>query len=135
MKYNTNHCCDPKSMILKFINIMEKRSYNRKIISLGAELSLADKSYEGVIVNLSYNGVFLKFISTEAIIGFTLGTMVELWFRPPSSGEKLSLHCEVKWLHIHKASPYGLTNSMGIEIIDTPQEYRDFFVLRTLKSD
>jgi len=34
---------------------MEKMSYNRKIISLGAELILADKSYEGVIENLSDN--------------------------------------------------------------------------------
>jgi hypothetical protein len=86
---------------------MQKR-HNRIPVNIKADLISSVKTYEGFIMNLSDD-------------------------LQNNSGETLNLNCEVKWLHTYKTSPHDLTNGMGIEIIDTPQEYRDFFIFKVVE--
>ncbi len=108
---------------------MERRRSKRIILSLEAELISGDTSYDGLIGNISEDGIYMRTMPTKTSIDtFTPGTNFELKFQLPSE-EKLSLHCIVKWSH--KTPPHGLTYSMGMEIIDPPPEYKKF--LETLQ--
>ncbi len=108
---------------------MERRRSKRIILSLEAKLISGDISYDGLIGNISEDGIFMRTMPTKASIdSFTPGTNFELKFQLPSEG-KLSLHCRVIWSH--KTPPHGLTYSMGMEIIDPPPEYKEF--LKTLQ--
>ncbi|MBI4680203.1 MAG: hypothetical protein HY753_03050 [Nitrospirae bacterium] len=55
------------------------------------------------------------------------GTAFDLKFQLPS-GQNVNLHCKVKWSF--KTPPHCLTSSMGLEIIDPPEEYKE--LLKTL---
>ncbi len=61
----------------------------------------------------------------QPTINFALESPLELVFTP-SSGEVLSLKCTAKWYH--ETPPEGLTNSIGMEIIDAPPEYQEEFL-------
>lgn len=112
---------------------MKKRP-PRTFVSIKAELSSSRENYEGYIMNLSDDGIYVVTTPTRSSMDFIPGNTLQVKIQD-HSGKTLNLQCEVDWLHIHKAPPHGLTNSMGMEIIDTPQEYRDFFVFRTIKPD
>jgi hypothetical protein len=112
---------------------MKKRP-PRTFVNVEAELISNSVGYKGYIMNLSDDGLYVITTPTKSSIDFIPGNALQVKFQD-HSGKTLNLHCEVEWLHIHKTPPSGLTNSMGIEILDTPQEYRDFFVFRTIKSD
>jgi hypothetical protein len=50
-----------------------------------------------------------------------------LKFQIPS-GETLNLNCEVIWLYTKKTPPPGFKqNNIGMEIIDPPLKYKEFF--------
>jgi len=104
---------------------MERRLSKRVNVKLGAELVSGDRTYAGVIENLSEHGIFMRTVPWETPVNCLPGTTIVLKFQP-SSGETLSLHCEVKWLHIDKTPSLGLTNSMGMAIIDPPRQYKEF---------
>lgn len=106
---------------------MERRRSKRILVSLKAELISGDVSYAGIIENLSEEGIYMRTLPTKAATDFTPETKHELKFQLPS-GETINLHCKVKWSY--KTPPHGLTNSVGMEIIDPPPEYKEF--LKTL---
>ncbi len=92
------------------------------------ELISGSKSYIVFIANLSEKGIglYVGTAPTETAIDFAPRTKLEIKFQTPS-GEILNLHCELKWLHTYNNPPHGITNSMGMEIIDTPPKYIEFF--------
>ncbi len=57
-------------------------------------------------------------------IDFVPGTPLELEFKC-LSGEKLNLHCEVKWIYMYKEQTRSLITNMGMEIINPPQKYKE----------
>lgn len=87
----------------------------KKIVSLNAELISDGRSYSGFIENFSEDGIYMRTAPTKTPINFTLGTTLKLKFQP-HSGEILCLSCKVKWLY--KTPVHGLTNSIGLEIIE-----------------
>lgn len=96
---------------------MERRCFKRTIVSFKAELLSDGISYAGIIENLSEEGIYIRTIPTKTSIDFTPGTPLELKFQRHSEGPlNLHLYCKVKWLY--KTPPYGLTSSIGLEIID-----------------
>ena len=102
---------------------MEKRRSKRIIVSLKAELISDGTSYTGFIENLSENGLFITTAPTKTAIIFTPEAPCEIKFQLPS-GETLNLPCKIIWAY--RTPPHGITNSIGLEIIDQHQKYIEF---------
>ena len=114
----------------------EKRDCERRckriIVSSAAELIVSDVSYAGIIENISKCGLYLITSPSETPREFSLGTRLELTLHL-FSGESLNLPCKVRWSY--KTPPYGLTNSMGMQIIGPPQKYKEFYETLLFSSD
>ena len=106
----------------------DRRRAKRIVIKLKAEIVTESQgSNIGYLENLSEEGIYMISVPANPMIDFQPGTTFDLKFQL-SSGQKLNLHCKVKWSF--KTPPHGLTNSMGLEIIDPPEEYKE--LLKTL---
>lgn len=101
---------------------MDARQHKRVIVTLEAELIFQDYRIASSIENLSEEGVYLIIPHSKSAFDFTPGTLLELRFQLPS-GEKQRLNCKVKWLY--NTPPHGLTNSIGMEIIDPPLSFKE----------
>ena len=105
---------------------MQRRNGRRTGISLVAEVRLDGIRYAGFLENLSERGicVCMEPSPSETITDFIDGTTLQLNFKPPLESA-LYLNCKVKWTY--KNPPYGFMNSIGMEIVDPPPHYRNFF--------
>jgi len=103
---------------------MERRRSNRKIVSIKAELISGDTSCSAFIENINEDGVYIVTRPERTGIDFTPGKTFEVRFQIPSS-KTINLRCKLIWAY--KTPPHGLTNSIGMEIIDPPAEYKKFF--------
>jgi len=106
---------------------MERRRSKRKIIRLEAERISGDSNHGVFIENLSETGIYMITAPARKEIDYTPGMMVDLKFHLKSD-ETLNLNCKVIWSY--KTPPHGITNSVGLEIIDPPLKYLEF--VRTL---
>ncbi len=104
---------------------MERRLSKRIIIGLKAEIISGDMSCEGVVENLSEDGVCVITVPAKTTIDFAPKTILEVKLQF-LSGETLNLRCEVIWSH--KIQPHGLTNKVGMKIIDPPWDMGDQFL-------
>jgi hypothetical protein len=75
---------------------LEKRRHIRVDYRVDAEIIFGDRIYRGMIENISESGIFK--------VAFP----------------------EKKWLRIYTVSPFALKYNLGIEIVNAPQEYREF---------
>lgn len=103
---------------------MEKRRSKRIGDSLDAEIIAGDISYNGILLNFSEDGLYMVTATTYSVVDITPSTILKLKSRLPS-GTILIMDCEVKWFQT-KPSPFGVTFSMGMEILDPPFEYKEF---------
>lgn len=94
---------------------MERRRSQRINVGFNAELISEGISYAVVIENLSETGINVITSPAKNAIDFTPKTPLELNFQP-QAGETLNLNCRVIWSH--KVLPHGLTNRIGMEILD-----------------
>jgi hypothetical protein len=104
---------------------MNKRRYKRVDFRLNADIIYGNKNYKGHIENFSETGIFKIVFPEERVVDFIPGTVISVKFQVPS-GEILNLDCEIRWLRINTDSPFALKYHMGMEIIEPPQEYRQF---------
>lgn len=104
---------------------MDQWRSTRIPVHFEAELSSRDKSYFGIIENFSEEGICMTTEPSQPAINFAPESPLELVFTPPS-GEVLSLKCTARWYH--KTPTEGLTNSIGMEIVDSPPEYQEEFL-------
>lgn len=102
----------------------EKRRTERIVESLDAEIIANNKTYNGLIMNFSEDGLYMVTATANSVVDITPLTVVDLKCGLPSN-EKLSLKCKVKWFQT-KNSPHGISFSMGMEILNPPKEYKDF---------
>ena len=98
---------------------MERRRSNRIKIGFKATLSSGDISVEGVIDDLSENGVNVLTYPSKSPMEFDPETQLTLNFQP-SSRETLNFRCRVKWAD--KLRPHGSINRIGMEITNSPFE-------------
>lgn len=100
----------------------------RKYIQLPVNLVVRDKSYSGMIINISSSGVGMYVDTTfqEGILNIDKVSSFRLEFHS-TLGERISLSCKVKWLRIQEQVSQGLTTSMGMEIIDPPSTFISLF--------
>jgi hypothetical protein len=64
-------------------------------------------------------------ISEKELAEFFPGVVLKINFHNPS-GETFSIKGEVKWLRIKSEPSQGMKYSMGMEIINPPQAYKEF---------
>jgi len=101
---------------------MDARRNKRFIVSIEAELISQNIRIASSIENLSEEGVYVITASSKSVADFPPDTFLELKFQLPSGNEQC-LNCKVKWSY--KTPPHGLTNSIGMEIIDPPLSYKE----------
>lgn len=104
---------------------INKRAAKRIIAGYKAEITFEDKTYQGVIENLSETGASITIVSQEKELGFTPGKTLKLRFEI-QQGETLNLNCTIKWST--KLPPHGLINGIGVEIIDPNWEQCNGFL-------
>ncbi len=98
---------------------MDARRFKRLIVNIQAELLSADKRLVVFIENLSEDGLYVT-APVNSSFNFITDMPVEIRFELPA-GKNQNLHCLVKWAY--KTPPHGLTNSVGMTIIDPPLTY------------
>jgi len=102
----------------------EKRRAARIVENLDAEITSGGKTYKGIIMNFSEAGLYMVTAAADDSVDITPLSLIELRSEL-SSGEKITLNCEVKWFQ-RKMSLYGISFSMGMEILKPPKEYVNF---------
>jgi hypothetical protein len=107
---------------------MNVRRSDRVILNLAGEIIIQGAHYASSIENLSEDGAYIITTPADKTASFSSDTELDLKFNFPS-GEPQLLHCKVKWSYL--TPPHGFTNSIGLEIIDPPLEYKG--LLRSLQ--
>ena len=103
---------------------MERRGSKRITVSLKAERLSGTSKKAVMIENISEQGINMIAAPAKEAAKFKTGIEVKLKLRL-STGEVLNLNCKVRWSY-PKAPPDGLTSSVGLEVIDPPEKYKDF---------
>jgi hypothetical protein len=103
---------------------MEKRSAQRIKVHLRAERISGNAQYGVFIENISEKGIQLLVTTSKEHRKYIPGTELDLKFRL-SPRKTLSLRCKVRWIY-SRIPPDGLTDSIGLEIINPPAEYAEF---------
>jgi hypothetical protein len=115
------------------LNTLLKRAgtdnrHDRRIeVSLVAELKLSNKSYSGLVDNLSEEGLHLRITPTKKPPVFQPDKSIELKLKV-APGIILNLPCMEKWSC--DTPPHCTVKSIGLQIQDPPVEYKNF--LKTL---
>jgi hypothetical protein len=100
---------------------MERRRKDRFPVTLSATIVSDGKSYEGIIGNVSEEGLAYTITTFVETTGdFVPRGIMETIVRIPS-GDKLCLSAEVRWFL--KPSPARSSLIIGMKIIDPPREY------------
>lgn len=103
---------------------MEKRRSKRITVDLTAERISGNEKYGVFIENISENGIHLLTTHTVQHTNFSAGKNIDLRLHI-SRKKTLTLLCKIKWSCL-KTPPNGLTDSIGLEIIDPPLQYIEF---------
>jgi hypothetical protein len=102
---------------------MERRRSRRKTFHLNAESISGDTHFAVFIENLSEEGINIITAPSHAEINFIPQKTINLKLKL-STGQILDLTCRVMWSHI--IPPGDTTCSVGMEVIEPPEQYREF---------
>jgi len=108
---------------------MERRGSSRTTVRLRAEPISTNTKKTVLIENISETGIHMITAPSKTAAKFKTGMEIYLKFRS-SSGETFNLRCKVRWAYA-ETPPDGLTDSVGLQIIDPPLRYREF--VRTIR--
>ena len=103
---------------------MENRRSERITDSLDVEIVAGGVTYSGLILNFSEDGLYMVTATTYDVVEIPPSSKIDVKCKLPS-GEEMIMVCEVKWFQT-KPSPYGVSFSMGMQIDDPPQKYKDY---------
>jgi len=103
---------------------MANRLFKRVPVNIEAEIISYSVSYPAFIRNISECGMHAKIAHMEPARFSQSETNVDLKFRLPS-GDTINLFCRKKWAHKNTANSF--IENVGIEIIDPPDAYINFF--------
>lgn len=109
---------------MKNNNDSNKRQHKRFVITLNAKVIIGDKSYEGVIGNVSEEGIsstITTYIKTDD--QFTPHKNIRLVFDLPS-GDNVNMDCEIRWYL--RPREHGTNLIMGLYIVDPPSKYTEW---------
>ncbi len=103
---------------------MERRKHRRFFISLHATITVDGKNFEGVIGNVSEEGVasmITTVIKTDRT--FSPHKHVTLAIELPD-GEAIQLNCEIRWFLRSPSKDQSLM--LGLHVPEPPQSYNDW---------
>lgn len=95
--------------------------YTRIPVELDAKITLNGNKYCGIIRNISLGGIL---VSTNTTLDVLRDEKVEIKYKV-SSKKTLHLCCRVKWFASYDDA-HEFKFSMGLEIINPPDVYKDF---------
>lgn len=101
---------------------MERRSAKRVTVNIKAERISCTRNCSVFIENLSETGIYMITVPAknhDYLPGNEIDLELEL-----ATGDMINLNCNVKWAYDN--SPEELTSSVGLEIVDPPDDYRKF---------
>jgi hypothetical protein len=104
--------------------VQARRCSRRTMVSLKAEHISGSANRPVFIENISEQGMHMVTLHKGTETQFYPGKNLELKLRL-SSGEAVPLVCEVKWTSA-KTPPYGVTDSIGLQVVDPPSRYVSF---------
>jgi hypothetical protein len=108
---------------------MERRRSRRIKVKLKAERISGNEKFGVFIENISETGIHIITTPSKKHRKYSPGTDIDLKFML-KTGDTIDLRCKVIWAEL-KSPPNGLTDSIGLEIIDPPPQYIEF--IRALK--
>ncbi len=100
------------------------RKSDRVTESLDVEIVAGGVVYAGLILNCSKEGMYMVTATTYSVVDIPTSSKIDLKCTLPS-GDELKMKCEVKWFQT-KPSPYGVTFSMGMSLLDPPAAYTEY---------
>ena len=100
---------------------MERRCSKRIRVTLKAERISGDNKHGVFIENISETGIHMTTSPSKEHMKYVAGTDVDLRLSL-SSGGTINLRCKVRWTCV-KTPPDGLTDSIGLQILDPPAQY------------
>jgi hypothetical protein len=103
---------------------MEKRRVKRTTVHLKAERISGDEKYGVFIEDISEKGIHMLATHAAVHTHYSPGTNIDVQFHI-ANRKPLVLHCRVRW-SCPKVPPNGMTDSIGLEIIDPPPQYIKF---------
>jgi len=109
---------------MKTDNEDNKRRHKRFVITLHAEVIIGDKTYKGMIGNVSEEGVsstITTYIKTDE--QFSPQKSIHLVFDLPS-GDTVDLDCEIRWYL--RPREQGPNLILGLYIVDPPSKYTEW---------
>lgn len=92
---------------------------SKKIVNFKAEFSCDSFCCDGFIDNISEENICCTTAARNLCPGFKCLVKFQ-----PESGEALNLNCMLSWSY--KTPPYGITNSVGMEILHQTTQYKTF---------
>jgi hypothetical protein len=109
---------------------MERRRSKRMSVNLKAERISGKRRHAVFIEDISESGIHLVTAPSEAYRKYIPGTEIDVRLRLPN-GEQIMLRCRTVWA-FHLMPPEREIDSIGLEIISSPEKYLDF--IKTLSS-
>ncbi|UCD35535.1 MAG: PilZ domain-containing protein [Nitrospiraceae bacterium] len=103
---------------------MNKRRHKRFIITLNAQVVIGEKTYDGIISNVSEEGVsstITTYIKTDD--AFSPQKKIRLIFELPT-GDLVELECEIRWYL--RPQEKGKNLMLGLYIMEPPVIYREW---------
>jgi len=119
---------------MKFDKIEKRRSLRKEFRPKEIKISYHDGMYRGVIENMSAHGLFVITVSWDHVTGFIPETEFEIEV-VTGKKETVTLHCEIRWVHINRTPFYGYTYRMGVDILPKSPGYDKYLfdLTRTTK--
>jgi hypothetical protein len=103
---------------------MERRRSKRFPVNLSARIICNGNSYEGIIGNISEEGLSYSITTfIQAGKDFIPKGVIEVIINIPS-GEKLNLMCEMRWFL--KPTPDGTSFIVGMQIAEPSSKYKEW---------
>jgi len=109
---------------MKNDNDSNKRKHNRFVITLNAKVIMGGKTYQGVIGNVSEEGIsstITTYIKTDE--QFAPHKTIQLIFELPT-GDDIRLDCEIRWYV--RPRDHGPNMILGLYIVDPPSKYTEW---------
>jgi len=97
---------------------------NRIYVELEAELFSYYSTHTAFIENISEYGMYVKVISDKNTVSGNPNLYITLRLKLQSDN-LLELNCKKIWSH--KTTANSLIERMGLQIINPPDEYKDFY--------
>jgi len=104
---------------------MEKRRFKRTTVYLKAERISGNEKYGVFIENISEKGIHMLATHAAVHAHYSAGKNIDVRFHIAQRKKPLILRCRIRW-SCPKIPPNGLTDSIGLEILDPPPQYIEF---------